>query len=111
MRSGVRAARRGRGLPQRNRSLTVVPGFWSTSRKRSIVVDTLGLLLAVMVTAANVSDNEAGRALLTRIAADCPTITKAWVDSGCKVKAVEHGAALGIDVDVVPSPGKAEASR
>jgi transposase len=40
------------------------------------------------------------------IAADCPTITKAWVDSGYKVKAVEHGAALGIDVDVVPSPGQ-----
>jgi len=29
------------------------------SRKRSIVVDTLGLLLLVMVTAASVSDNEA----------------------------------------------------
>jgi transposase len=71
-------------------------------RKRSIAVDTLGLLLLVMVTAASVSDNEAGKQLLTQIAADHPTITKAWVDTGYKSQAIEHGAALGIDVDVVP---------
>ncbi|MBT2545785.1 IS5 family transposase [Streptomyces sp. ISL-44] len=71
-------------------------------RKRSIVVDTLGLLLLVMVTAASTSDNEAGMQLLTRVAADHPTISKAWVDTGYKKKAVEHGATLGIDVDVVP---------
>lgn len=67
-------------------------------RKRSIVVDTLGLLLLVMVTAASVSDNEAGKQLLAQIAADHPTITKAWVDTGYKTQAIEHGAALGIDV-------------
>jgi transposase len=55
-----------------------------------------------MVTAASVSDNEAGKELLTRIAADHPTITKAWVDTGYKTQAIEHGATLGIDVDVVP---------
>lgn len=71
-------------------------------RKRSIVVDTLGLLLLVMVTAASVSDNAAGIQLLTRVAADHPTISKAWVDTGYKKKAIEHGASLGIDVDVVP---------
>jgi transposase len=71
-------------------------------RKRSIVVDTLGLLLLVMVTAASVSDNEAGIQLLTQIAADRPTVSKAWVDTGYKKKAIEHGATLGIDVDVVP---------
>ena len=71
-------------------------------RKRSIVVDTLGLLLLVMVTAASVSDNEAGKQLLTRTAATHPRISKAWVDTGYKNQAVEHGARLGIDVDVVP---------
>lgn len=71
-------------------------------RKRSIVVDTLGLLLLVMVTAASVSANEAGKQLLSQIDADHPTITKAWVDTGYKTQAIEHGAALGIDVDVVP---------
>jgi transposase len=71
-------------------------------RKRSIVVDTLGLLLLVMVTAASVSDNEAGKQLLTQLATNHPTITKAWVDTGYKNQAIEHGATLGIDVDVVP---------
>ncbi|WP_055591813.1 IS5 family transposase [Streptomyces hirsutus] len=71
-------------------------------RKRSIVVDTLGLLLLVTVTAASISDNEAGMQLLTRVATNHPTISKAWVDTGYKKKAIEHGASLGIDVDVVP---------
>ena len=82
------------------------PGKKIVGRKRSVVVDTLGLLLAVIVTAANVSDNEAGKTLLTQVAADHPTISKAWVDSGYKVKAVEHGATLGIDVDIVPTPSQ-----
>ncbi|GHE42820.1 hypothetical protein GCM10018785_10540 [Streptomyces longispororuber] len=69
-------------------------------RKRSIVVDALGLLLLVMVTAASVSDNEAGKQLLTQLAASHPT--QAWGDTGYKNQAVEHGAALGIDADVVP---------
>jgi transposase len=30
-----------------------------------------------------------------------PTITKAWVDTGFKNATVEHGARLGIDVEVV----------
>ncbi|KJY28306.1 IS5 family transposase [Streptomyces sp. NRRL S-495] len=71
-------------------------------RKCSIVTDTLGLLLLVMVTAASVSDNDAGKQLLSRLAATHPAITKAWVDTGYKTQAVEHGAKLGIDVDVVP---------
>lgn len=61
-------------------------------RKRSIVVDTLGLLLLVIVTAASVSDNEAGKKLLTQLATDHPTITKVWVDTGYKTQAIEHGA-------------------
>ncbi|WP_380286413.1 transposase [Kitasatospora purpeofusca] len=60
------------------------------------------LLLLVMVTAAGVSDNDAGKQLLTRLAESHPTVTKAWVDTGYKTQAVEHGAMLGIDVDVVP---------
>jgi len=71
-------------------------------RKRSIVVDTLGLLLLITVTAASISDNEAGMQLLTRVATDHPTNSKAWVDTGYKKKAIEHGASLGIDVDVGP---------
>ncbi|MFD7017388.1 transposase [Streptomyces sp. NPDC059161] len=36
-------------------------------RKRHIVVDTLGLLLVVMVTAASATDRESGQRLLARL--------------------------------------------
>ncbi len=45
-------------------------------RKRSIVVDTLGLLLLVTVTAAGVSDNDAGKQLLTRLSESHPAMTE-----------------------------------
>ncbi|MEV6638216.1 IS5 family transposase [Actinoplanes sp. NPDC051470] len=70
-------------------------------RKRGIITDTLGLLLAVIVTAASVSDNTIGSALLDRATDTYPTLTKAWVDAGFRKKVVEHGAALGVDVEVV----------
>jgi transposase len=70
-------------------------------RKRSIVTDTLGLLLAVLVTAAGVSDSAAGLPLLTQVAVDNPAITKAWADSAYRTKVIEGAAALGIDVEVV----------
>ncbi|MFD5081665.1 IS5 family transposase [Kitasatospora sp. NPDC058406] len=70
-------------------------------RKRNIVTDTLGLLLAVLVTAASVHDGTAGQQLLTRVAADHPTMRKAWADMGYKNAVIEHGATLGIDVEIV----------
>ncbi|GAA4966770.1 transposase [Nonomuraea thailandensis] len=70
-------------------------------RKRGILTDTLGLLLATTVAAADLSDNAIGQTLLTQ-ASHLPTITKAWVDTGFKNAAIEHGARLGIDVEVVP---------
>lgn len=45
-------------------------------RKRHIVVDTLGLLLTVMVTAAGVTDREAG-STLTRLSRKCRSRTRA----------------------------------
>jgi transposase len=70
-------------------------------RKRHIGVDTLGLLLAVLVTAASVSDNAGGIQVLSQISKAHPRVTKAWADSGYRIKAIEHGARLGIDVEVV----------
>ena len=70
-------------------------------RKRGIITDTLGLLLAVIVTAASVSDNTIGLNLLDRATEAYPTLTKAWVDAGFRKKVVEHGATLGVDVEVV----------
>ncbi|MEU5386633.1 IS5 family transposase [Kitasatospora cineracea] len=51
-------------------------------RKRHIVVDTLGLLLAVMVTAASVTDREAGRTLLERLRMRHWRISLVWSDGG-----------------------------
>lgn len=35
------------------------------------------------------------------IAATHPRVTKAWTDTGYRTKAIDHGARLGIDVEVV----------
>jgi transposase len=76
-------------------------GKKSPGRKRGIATDVIGLLIAVLVTAANVHDNAIGTALLDKVAAHNPSVTKAWVDAGFKNAVVAHGAALGIDVEVV----------
>jgi transposase len=70
-------------------------------RKRSIVTDTFGLLLAVLVTAASVQDSDAGQALVEHVVAKHPTIRKTWVDGGYRQHLVEHAATLGIDMEIV----------
>lgn len=70
-------------------------------RKRGIVTDALGLLLAVVVTAASLSDNTIGITLLDQAKDAHPTLAKTWVDAGFKNQVIEHGATLGIDVEVV----------
>ncbi len=49
-------------------------------RKRHLVVDTLGLLLAVVVTAASVSDPAGARVLFARLRGSCKKLRKLWVD-------------------------------
>jgi transposase len=51
-------------------------------RKRHIVVDTLGLLLAVTVTAASQADRDAGREVLARLHQRHWRITRVWADGG-----------------------------
>jgi transposase len=70
-------------------------------RKRGIITDTLGLLLAVIVVAASVTDNTIGNNLLDQAATAYPALTKTWVDAGFKATTVEYGATLGIDVEIV----------
>jgi transposase len=70
-------------------------------RKRGIITDTLGPLLAVTVTAASLSENAVGIRLLDQAKETYPTISKSWVDIGFKNAVIEHGANLGIDVEVV----------
>ena len=51
-------------------------------RKRHIAVDTLGLLLVVMVTAASVQDRPAGRPLLSLLRQAQRRIRLVWADGG-----------------------------
>ncbi len=73
-----------------------VPG-----RKRGLAVDALGLIIAVVVTAASVTDNAIGIDLLDQVARHTPTVTAAMVDAGFKQNLGVHGAVHGIDVQVV----------
>ena len=49
-------------------------------RKRHLLVDTLGLLLAVVVTSAALSDPAGARLLFKRLAGACKKLRRIWVD-------------------------------
>ena len=51
-------------------------------RKRHIVTDTLGLLIVVLVTAANLQDRDGGRLVLNRARMAMPSIVVVWADGG-----------------------------
>jgi putative transposase len=58
-------------------------------RKRHVLVDTLGLLLAVLVTAASVSDPAGARLLLARLGGACTKLRLIWVDGTYRGQLVE----------------------
>lgn len=76
----------------------VDPNKAIVGRKRHIAVDILGLLLALLVTGANVSDTYGGRKLLDAVHAAYPTVRTALVDGGYQDSLVKYGATLGITV-------------
>jgi putative transposase len=51
-------------------------------RKRHVLVDTLGLLLMVTVTAANVQDRDGAKPVLASGKKACPQLQKVWADGG-----------------------------
>lgn len=74
-------------------------------RKRHILVDVLGLVLVVLVLAANIQDRDGGRLALSAMHADYPTVTKVWADGAYAGKLVEHARdELNVDVEVVSTP-------
>ena len=56
--------------------------------KRHLAVDTLGLLLTVLVTAASVQDRDAAKPLLWNLRRAFPTVKLAWADGGYAGKLV-----------------------
>jgi putative transposase len=75
-------------------------------RKRHLVVDTLGLLLAVTVTAASVQDRDAAAAAVAHACAKVPGLKKLYTDAaygGQCAQTIEQ--THGIGVEVVRHPG------
>src|SRR6266480_2040378 len=57
-------------------------------RKRHLLVDTMGLVLAVVVTAASVSDPKGARLLFKRLGGSCKKLRRIWVDGTYRGKLV-----------------------
>jgi putative transposase len=57
-------------------------------RKRHLLVDTLGLVLAVVVTAASLSDAKGARKLFARMGGGCKKLRRIWVDGTYRGKLV-----------------------
>ena len=81
-------------------------------RKRHILVDTLGLIVAVVVTSANTDDRVGFVELLTRYRAkSVPRLRKVWADQGYRaqwLKTWVHGLKQThkIDLDITENQGK-----
>lgn len=71
-------------------------------RKRHIVVDTVGLLLVVMVTAASVQDRDGGKRVLERLRFQMPSVALIWADGGYAGRLVEFARqVLRVTVEIV----------
>lgn len=81
-------------------------------RKRHILVDVLGLVLVVLVLAANIQDRDSGRLALSAMHSTYPTVTKVWADGAYAGKLVQYARdKLSIDVEVVNVPPGTHAFR
>jgi len=60
-----------------------------TGRTRPVLVDTLGLLMAVIVTAASVSDPAGARLLFARLGGACKKLRLLWVDGAYRGQLVD----------------------
>jgi putative transposase len=85
-------------------------------RKRHLMTDTLGLLITVAVTAANVQDRDGAVTLLRRAARrGRRRLARVWADSGYTGDAYRHwaGRELGITIEIIqrPSPGDGQEFR
>ena len=79
-----------------------------TGRKRHLVVDTLGLLLAVVVHAANVQDRDGARLVLGKLAGRFARLRLLWADGGYAGALLAWAlAAAGLVIEIVAKPAGA----
>ena len=75
-------------------------------RKRHLVTDTLGLLLAVLITTGDVQDRDAAEPVTASAVSKYPTLKKGWADGGYSGKTLDLIRQLhGLDIEVVRHPG------
>ncbi len=72
-----------------------------SGRKTFCVVDTLGLLVAVVVTTASTSDNAGGISAMGKAKEKSDRLIKVFCDGGFKKTFSEHCATIGIAAEVV----------
>jgi transposase len=74
-------------------------------RKRHIVVDTIGLMVLVLVTAASVQDRDGAQPALAAVRKRFPTISLIWADGGYAGKLVQWAKLTArIVVEIVRKP-------
>lgn len=79
-------------------------------RKRHLVVDTLGILLAVCITAASVPDREAAAAVVAQACVKTGTLQQLYADSAYGGRCAEAVARdCGLKVNIVRRPPKSGA--
>jgi transposase len=72
-----------------------------SGRKTFGLVDTLGLVIAIVVVAASLSDNAGGIEVFDAGRAKSGRLSKLWCDAGFKTKFLKHCARRGVDAEVV----------
>jgi putative transposase len=70
-------------------------------RKRHIAVDTGGMLLAVVITAASVQDRDGARPLLWNLRRACRRVQLVWADAGYAGKLAAWAAVLRMNLQIV----------
>ena len=83
-----------------------------TGRKRHVLVDTLGLLLVVVVHAADTQASEGAKLVLGKAPGRFPRLKLIWVDQGDKAHFVAWAEAIGgRAIEVVARPAGAKGCR
>lgn len=74
-------------------------------RKRHLLVDVMGLVLAVMVHSAGIQDRDGARPVLEQAAKACPQLKHVWADGAYSGSLVDEAKSkLGITVEIVKRP-------
>ena len=76
-----------------------------TGRKRHIVVDTIGLLLAVVVHPADMQDRDGAKLVLSKLIGRFPRLKVIWADAGYAGQLVDWTLAMaGWFLEIVKRP-------